>query len=155
MLCYDMSQGGLPQTRRTGQQCHLEKNKNTSLVEHLTFIKVKLQCHEFAGAFTLNLGRLCWSSSASSISSVISILVLKRIGFGLGWLGLNELSLGACFSDRTGRIFLSLPNTTVSQSFNHFSRQRLVNYKEIITHNWHQRGILWHISLLKRVSFTE
>lgn len=103
------------------------------LVEELKVVKLKLCWHEYFGVFTLNLGRLYWSSSASSSSSVTSILLLKRFGFWLAWLGLNEFCKGACLSDRAGRDFLSLPNTTVSQSFNHLSRQRFVNYKEADT----------------------
>lgn len=78
--------------------------------------------------FTLNLGRLCWSSSASRISSVISTLLLKR--FGLAWLGLDEFCPPVLWSSLAGRDFLSLPNTTPSQSFNHLSKHRLVNYRK-------------------------
>lgn len=100
-------------------------------------------------AFTLNLGRLYWSRSASSSSSVTSILLLKRYAFWLVWLGLDEFWLGACLSNRAGRDFLSLPNTTVSQSFNHLSRQRLVNYSKTVTHNWRQCMTFWLIHPFK------
>ena len=56
------------------------------------------------------------------------------IGFWLPWLGLNECWWAAYLSGRTGRDFLSHPNTTVSQSSSHLSRQRLVNCNEKQSH---------------------
>lgn len=88
--------------------------------------------------FTLNLGRLYWSSSASRISSVISTLLLKRFGFWLAWFGL-EFCPAACLSSLAGRDFLSLPNTTPSQSFNHLSKHRLVNYSRTENRQRQQR----------------
>lgn len=71
---------------------------------------------------TLYLGLLCWSSSASSISSVSWTLVFHLLGCSLAWLrGGLAAGLGLAFLPA-----LSLPNTTVSHSLSHLSRQRLV-----------------------------
>lgn len=113
-----------------------KKKKKLYLVWRVYYTDFSLRW--VCGEFTLNLGRLYWSRSASSSSSVTSILLLKRCAFWLAWLGLDELWLGACLSNRAGRDFLSLPNTTVSQSFSHLSRQRLVNCSKTDT----QTGII-------------